>query len=244
MALTKDDAKKNILHKEPHERSDRGSLLRQIILGGQDGLVNVLGIVLGLAAGTNDRGIVILGGLAATFAESISMAAVAYTSGKAQKDYYYRELEREEYEIDHYPDVEEEEIRLIYMKKGFKGKALESAVKTICSDRKLWLDTMMSEELGLAESKDINPLSEGFVVGGSAIIGSLIPMALFFLPDEPKTFMLPAIMVSVVALFITGAYKAKSTVGIWWKSGIEMAVIGIAAALVGYGVGVLVGASI
>ncbi|MDO8553464.1 MAG: VIT1/CCC1 transporter family protein [Candidatus Micrarchaeota archaeon] len=244
MAKTKKQAFANIMHTEEHEKSDKGSVLRQIILGGQDGLVNVLGIVLGLAAGTNDRGIVILGGLAATFAESISMAAVAYTSGKAQKDYYYKELEREKYEIKHFPDVEREEIRLIYMKKGFKGKDLDAAVNTICSDEKQWLETMMSEELGLSESKDIKPVNEGFVVGFSAIIGSLIPMALFFLPGEPKAMMLPAIAVSIVALFATGAYKAKSTLGSWWKSGIEMAVIGIAAALVGYGVGVLVGANI
>ncbi len=238
MPTTKKAARQKILHEEKH--ANGGSLLRQIILGGQDGLVNVLGIVLGLAVGTNSQGIVILGGLAATFAESISMAAVAYTSGKAQLDYYYKELEREKYEMKHFPEVEREEIRLIYMKKGFKGKQLKKIVDTICSDEKRWLEVMMTEELGLSESKNIEPINEGLVVGGSAIVGSLIPLIPFFLLP-PQVAMIPAILLSIIALFLTGAYAGKSTIGKWWKSGIEMAAIGITAALVGYIIGVLVG---
>ena len=226
-------------HSEKH--SNGGSLLRQIILGGQDGLVNVLGIVLGLAAGTGDRGIVLLGGLAATFAESISMAAVAYTSGKAQRDYYYREMEREKFEMKHYPEVEREEIRLIYMKKGFKGKQLEKIVDKICSNEKQWLDTMMTEELHLSESKDINPLNEGFVVGLSSLIGSFLPLLPFFLFSLPSQAMLPSIALSILCLFVAGAYKGKTTLGTWWKTGLEMAAIGTAAALIGYAVGVIVG---
>ncbi|MDO8628506.1 MAG: VIT1/CCC1 transporter family protein [Nanoarchaeota archaeon] len=66
---------------------DVGSLLRDIILGGQDGVVNILGLVLGVAAATVDVRIVLIAGLAGAFAESISMAAVAYTSTKASRDF-------------------------------------------------------------------------------------------------------------------------------------------------------------
>jgi len=74
-----------MLHKEAHKG---GSLLRDFILGGQDGLVNVLGVILGVATAVQNVRIVIIAGLAATFAESISMAAVAYTSFKASRDFY------------------------------------------------------------------------------------------------------------------------------------------------------------
>ncbi|MBS3064736.1 MAG: VIT1/CCC1 transporter family protein [DPANN group archaeon] len=61
------------------EKHNKGaSLFKDFILGGQDGLVNVLGIILGLAIGTGDIKVVIIGGLAATFAESVSMGAVAH----------------------------------------------------------------------------------------------------------------------------------------------------------------------
>jgi predicted membrane protein (TIGR00267 family) len=64
------------------------SRLHDIILGGQDGVVNVLGLVLGVASATNETRIVIIAGLASTFAESISMGAVAYTSSEAEESYF------------------------------------------------------------------------------------------------------------------------------------------------------------
>src|SRR5574341_2631388 len=93
------------------EMHQLGSRLSEIILGGQDGLVNVLGLILGLAAATDERRIIIIGGLAATFAESISMAAVAYTSTLADLDFYRAEAERERREIREAPDLERAEIR-------------------------------------------------------------------------------------------------------------------------------------
>lgn len=245
MAKNIRDARNNILHPELHAKSDKGSVLRQIILGGQDGLVNVLGIVLGLAAAVTvkhniGQSAVIIGGLVATFAESISMAAVAYTSGKAQRDYYYREFEREKQEIKELPEVEREEIRLLYMKKGFRGKQLEAIVNKICSDEEMWLETMMTEELGLAESKDIDPVKEGFVVGFSAFVGSFIPLAPFFFLSV-EAAVVPALVISAVALFATGAYKGKTTLGKWWKTGLEMMIIGMVAAFIGYAVGAWAG---
>src|SRR6266498_4808483 len=98
-------------HLDPHRRESR---LSDVILGGQDGLVNVLGVILGVAAATQDTRIVIAAGLAATFAESISMGAVAYTSRLASDDLYLSEREREYRHIHLAPDLEIEEIRNIY----------------------------------------------------------------------------------------------------------------------------------
>ncbi len=220
-----------------------GPLIRQVILGGQDGLVNVLGLILGVAAATNDSRIVIIAGLAATIAESISMAAVAYTSSKAEKEYYQKELEREKWEIKHIPEMEREEIKIIYYKKGFRGRQLEDIVKKITSDKKLWLDTMMNEELRLAESKSKKPLMEGVVVGVAATIGSLIPL-LPFLLFGVRDAMFFGLAVSMSTLFLVGAIKSKFTTVNWLKSGAELAIIGIAAAILGYLVGVLLGTGI
>ena len=126
-----------------------GATLRDFILGSQDGLVNVLGIVLGVATATNDIRIVLIAGIAALFAESISMAAVAYTSTKAAHDYYTKEYESELREIEEHPKEARSEIRQVYYDKGFRGKLLSDIVKRVTSDKKVWVDTMMSEELGL-----------------------------------------------------------------------------------------------
>jgi VIT1/CCC1 family predicted Fe2+/Mn2+ transporter len=241
MARTIREAYQEIMDKEPHGKNQEGSLLRQIILGGQDGLVNVLGIVLGLAGAVAvNPGIsssaILVGGLAATFAESVSMAAVAYTSGKAQRDFYYKELETEKREMREIPEVEREEIRLIYMKKGFRGRQLEGIVDKICGDDEMWLETMMTEELGLSESKDINPLREGAVVGFASFIGSLVPLAPFFFTAAGAA-VVPSLAITALVLFAAGAYKGKTTAGVWWKTGLEMALVGMGAAFIGYAIG-------
>lgn len=226
------------LEQKPHDRG----LLRQIVLGGQDGLVNVLGILLGMASGTGNSSLVILAGLAATLAESVSMAAVAYTSARAEQDHYQSQLKQELYEIKEIPDVERKEVELIYYKKGFRGKALQAIVKKICSDEKLWLETMMREELGLYESEHVNPLREATIVGFSSVIGSLLPLIpFFFMPVNSA--IIASLALSLGVLFFAGAFKARITTGVWWKSGLEMAIIGGSAALLGYLVGLLLGAS-
>jgi VIT1/CCC1 family predicted Fe2+/Mn2+ transporter len=217
-----------------------GSYLKDVILGGQDGLVNVLGIVLAIATATRNSLVVIIAGLAATFAESISMGAVAYTSSKAARDFYQSELEIEKQEIRKLPDIEKQEIRDIYKKKGFHGKILETIVEKITSNKKIWLETMMREELGISLMGFEHPVKNGVIVLTASFIGSIIPLTPFFLLSVP-TAILVSLILSLAALFTLGSVKAKLTVGSWLRSGLEVAIIGILAALSGYLVGSFLG---
>ncbi len=233
-------SKKVQQHMDSERKNVQAESLADIILGGQDGLVNVLGIVLGVASATSDKFIVLVAGMVATFAESISMAAVAYTSVRAEQDHYRMEMEQEQWEMENLPEVETEEIRLIYMRKGFRGKELERLVKSVTSNKELWLSVMMSEELGLPPLETQNPTRAAAVVGVSAIVGSVIPLAPFlFLPINESIVI--SLVLSTAVLFAVGAYKAKITVGKWWKSGIEMAAVGMVAAIAGWIVGKLLG---
>src|SRR5437016_13625982 len=96
----------------PHvERHRKTNSLRDVILGGQDGLVNILGIILGVIAGRGSTALLLAAGFAAAITESISMGAVGYTSSAAERDYYRAEQAREEAEIDSIPEAERQEIR-------------------------------------------------------------------------------------------------------------------------------------
>lgn len=221
--------------KDPHQQA---SALSDIILGGQDGLVNVLGVILGIAAATGDAYLILVAGLAATFAESVSMAAVAYTSTIADADYYESEREREHRHIQEVPNLEREEIRNIYAEKGFSGELLEGIVETITASPDVWVAVMMSEELQLQPVDRRTALRSAIIVGIAAIVGSLIPLVPFlFVPVS--TGILLSIGFSALVLFIVGVVKARMTVGHPGKSGLEMAVIGTVSALVGYAVGAL-----
>jgi predicted membrane protein (TIGR00267 family) len=221
---------------DPHRRSVSG--LSDIILGGQDGLVNVLGVILGVAAATSDPHIVLVAGLAATFAESVSMGAVAYTSTIADADYYDSEKEREIRHIEQVPRLERDEIRKIYANKGFKGDLLERIVDTITADREVWVAVMMAEEHQLSPTDRRQAWKVALIVGFSAILGSLIPLAPFALLPVGIS-MWVSVAITALVLFGVGVFKARITVGHPAKSGLEMAVIGTLSALVGFIVGVL-----
>jgi len=223
-------------------RSKIGELFNEFILGGQDGLVNVLGIVLGVSAASQNPKLAIVAGLAATFAEGFSMGAVAYTSSKAEESYYESQESKEKREMREEPEEEKKEIYDIYYKKGFRGKLLSDIVKHITSSKRIWLNTMMKEELKLEKSR-INSMKKGIVVGLSTMVGSIIPIvSLFFFPMPLAIYI--SIIISAIALFITGALEAKINIGNWIKKGIQLMLIGMVAAVIGFVIGKLLGVSV
>ncbi len=219
-----------------HQVNGIGRRLRDIILGGQDGLVNVLGLVLGVAAATQHRGVIIAAGLAATFSESIAMAGVAYTSALADRDYYRSELEREKREVEEIPEVERDEVRTIFREKGLKGELLERVVAEITSDKEVWVDVMMRDELHLTPVTEKGLIPRALLTGISTVAGSLVPLLPFLLLPVGFATLL-AIPLCAAALFAVGAYKAKTLVGDWRASGLQMLLIGMASAFAGYLIG-------
>jgi VIT1/CCC1 family predicted Fe2+/Mn2+ transporter len=220
------------------ERHIQGSSLRDMILGGQDGLVNVLGVILGAAAADPDPRIILSIGLAATFAESLAMGAVAYTSFKAEKEHYDAEWERERREIVEIPEMERAEVREIYEKMGFQGKLLEDVVAQITSNEKVWLEVMMSEELGLKPLPEGRVVKTAFSVGLSCMVGSLIPLLPFFIPGFPHRIF-ASVVCSALMLAFMGFYKGAVTKGHAWRSAVELTGIGMICAVVGYGIGLV-----
>ena len=220
-------------HRERHRRTN---WLRDVILGGQDGLVNILGIILGVIAGGGSNTVLLAAGFAAAITESISMGAVGYTSSVSQRDYYQAERAREAAEIDAVPEAERQEIRAIYATKGFSGELLERVVDTITANRDSWLATMMDEELHLQPVETSAILRSAFVITVATLIGHLIPL-LPFVWLARTTALVLAIVLSALVLFGVGVYSAVTLVGDWRKSGLKMLVIGLGAAGVGFLIG-------
>jgi VIT1/CCC1 family predicted Fe2+/Mn2+ transporter len=233
---TQEELINEVLHHlqiDPHKRATG---LSDFILGAQDGLVNVLGVALGIAAATNDVRIVLVAGLATTFAESISMGAVAYTTTLTDADLYQSEREREYRHIIETPNLERKEVRDIYASKGFQEELLDRIVETITANQDVWVAVMMAEEHKLAPVDRKTALHAALVVGMSAVVGSLIPLLPFMFLSISNS-MWAAVLITALALFAIGAYKARVTVGKPLKSGVEMALIGTLSALAGYLVG-------
>jgi vacuolar iron transporter family protein len=220
------------------EQHARPGLLSDFILGSQDGMVNVLGILLGLAAATSDIRIIIIAALAALGAESVSMGAVAYTSTLARRKVYEAEQRRELEEMREVPDIEREEVRTIFREWGYKGEELEELTRKIESNPKAMLDMMMAFELRLAPVSDLQPRNSALVVFAATVVGSLIPLVPFLVAGHAiLDAAYASVGLSAVALFGIGWYEASITVGPFWKSGLRMLLIGLAAGFAGFLIG-------
>ena len=220
-------------HREQHRQAN---WLRDVILGGQDGLVNILGIVLGVIAGGGGKVVLLSAGFAAAITESISMGAVGWTSALSERDYFSSEQARESAEIDATPEAERQEIRDIYAAKGFAGDLLERVVETITANRDAWLATMMDEELHLQPVETPDIFRSAIVITGATLIGHLIPLLPFvWLPRT--TALILAIALSALVLFGVGSYEAVTLTGDWRKKGLQMVMIGLGAAAIGFLIG-------
>jgi predicted membrane protein (TIGR00267 family) len=220
-------------HREEHRQVN---WLRDVILGGQDGLVNILGIILGVIAGGGSKQVMLAAGFAAAITESISMGAVGYTSAVADRDYYQAEQARESAEIDATPDAERQEIRDIYAAKGFSGELLEQVADTITANRENWLATMMDEELHLQPVQTPDIMRSAVVITLATLIGHLIPLLPFvWLPRTSA--LITAFVLSAGVLFGVGVYSSVTLVGDWRKNGLKMVAIGLGAAAIGFLIG-------
>ena len=109
---------------------------------------------------------------------------------------------------------------------------------------KAWLEFMMSHELQLESVGESEPRRNFLVVLSATIFGSFVPLVPYFLVGKDLLLCaLGSVTVSGVALFVIGYYEARTTVGSLWRSGLQMAAIGLAAGLAGFLIGHFIGAS-
>jgi vacuolar iron transporter family protein len=220
------------------EQHPRPTLLSDFILGGQDGLVNVLGILLGLVAAGASSELIIIAGLAALAAESLSMAAVAYTSTESRRKLYHSEVDRELREMREVPEMEREEVRAILRDWGYEGEEMEEMLRRIEAKPRAWLDLMMAFELHLAPVSPGAARMSALVVGSSTLLGHIIPLLpFFFLGSQTVLAAGIAVVLSGIALVLIGWYEAKLTIGSLWRSAAQMAVIGLGAGFAGFLIG-------
>ena len=218
------------------------------IYGSIDGAVTTFAIVAGVMGASLPSTIILILGFANLFADGFSMAAANYQASKARNEFVEMKRKQEEWEIDNLEEQEREEIRDIYREKGFKDKLLEDVVRVITSRKKVWVDTMMKEELGLIEDEK-NPMHNSIsTFVGFNLVGliPLIPFMIFMIIGielNSEAFVYSTISV-FVAFFIVGMIKGKIVKKSLLYSGFSTLIIGEIAAtvayLVGYGLNLLI----
>jgi predicted membrane protein (TIGR00267 family) len=212
--------------------------IREIVFGANDGSVSTLALLAGVVGGALLRFQIIIAGLSGVIAGSISMAVGAYISSKSEIEHHRGEIAIEKREMEDVPEVEREELRLIYEKKAnFTNKELELILDRLTEDKKTWVDVMMKEELGLFEDRFERPIKVALVMFVAFLLGGSVPLIPFFLTYLPETGLIAAAAVTYILLFAIGVWKSTFTMKHWFKSGGEMVVMGVLASVVPYLIG-------
>jgi VIT1/CCC1 family predicted Fe2+/Mn2+ transporter len=219
-------------HTEPH--LTESSTIRDFVFGFGDGINTSLGIAAGVGGANVSSDIIILAALVGMFTGAKAMAVQNYLAVKSHKQLLESEIAREEWEIENKPDLERQEIEDIYKAKGFSGKDLEMIVNKVTSDKKVWLDTMLNEELKLNPDVVGKPLKSALIMFVSFLAGGMLPIIPFFFGSGALAI---AIGISITASFIVGAVKSRIAETGIVKGGLEMAGLGTGVALIGFGIG-------
>ncbi len=224
------------------ESGPRYSYLRDFVYGAIDGTVTTFAIVSGVAGAGLSSSVVIVLGLANLVGDGFSMAAGNFLGTRADQQLRDQTRRIEERHIALHPDGEREEIRQIFMDKGFYGENLESAVDTITADNRRWVDTMIREEHGMTLDGP-SPWRAASVTFAAFMGLGMIPLLTFlyryFFPNGMANPYLWSTAFTGMAFFLIGALKGRFVTESWYKSGLETLAVGSVAASLAYLVGLL-----
>lgn len=217
----------------------RHGYLGDAILGAIDGCVTTFAVVSGVVGANLPRGVAIVLGLANLLADGFSMAVSNYQRAKSDKEQTEQARRIEEMHIDNIPDGEREEIRQIFSRKGFEGPVLDEIVRIITQDRKRWIDTMLTEELGLQLESPV-PFKAAMATFVGFFLAGMIPLLPFLLAVQLTTqgiFFMSACATGL-AFFLIGVFKGWVLGFSLFASGLETLLIGSCAAALAYIMGV------
>lgn len=226
---------------DARHRTGAGGSLRAGVFGANDGLVSNFALIMGVAGGTAQPGIILLAGVAGLVAGAGSMAAGEWVSVRSQRELYEREIAVERWELEQFPDDERYELELIYQAKGLDPEAAATLAQQIMADPDVALDTLAREELGL-DPADLGSSWRAAISSFLAFAtGAVVPLLPFFVAAGLGALIASALL-SALALAGVGAAISFFTGRPAWWSGLRMVAIGGGAALATYLVGSAVGA--
>ncbi len=222
---------------EPWHKTESGGTLGNIIYGFNDGLTANFGLVAGVIAATSDVSTILVTGIVGTVADSLSMGASGYLAAKSEQEVYEHEIEVEREEILLMPDIEEDELTLIYATRGIPKEHARLLAKEVMSDPERALEEKIQAELKIGESHT-TPYKEGWITGLATAVGAFIPVAPFLFTSGLAAIWI-SFTLAMFSHFAVGAARSLFTGRAIIRSGFDMFVVGLGVAGVGYLVGKL-----
>ena len=224
---------------EPWHKTGSGGLLRNLVYGFNDGLTANFGLVAGVVgAGLTapaQHDMVIVAGVAGAIADALSMGSSGFLAAKSEQEVYAHEIAMERDEIALMPEVERDELALIYQAKGMDAESAHKLATQVMANPERMLEEQVQEELGIGKPA-MSPFREGWVTGSATLVGAFIPV-FPFLFWEGEVAIIVSFAVSMLSHWLVGAARSVFTGRSVFRSGLDMFVVGLGVAIAGYFVG-------
>ncbi len=220
---------------EPWHRTASGGFLRNAVYGFNDGLTANFGLVMGVLGASAPHRFILISGIAGLVADALSMGSSGFLAAKSEQEVYAHEIAVEREELRLMPDLEEQELTLLYRARGVDEQAAGRVAKEIMQDPARALQEKTQLELGIAVAT-MSPLREGWITGVATAVGALIPV-LPFLVLPGQSAVVTSIMISMLSHFGVGAARSIFTGRNALRSGLDMFIVGLGIAILGFFVG-------
>lgn len=228
------------VHHEPHTAGSGTKLnwLRAAVLGANDGIVSVAAIVVGVAGASNTPSFILTAGVAGLVAGALSMAVGEYVSVSTQRDTERALLEKERNELATVPELELEELTVIYEHKGLTRTTAEQVAQELTAHDAFAAHA--EAELHIDPNQLTDPWHAAFASAAAFLSGAVIPLVAIVLP--PADIRIPATFAAVlVALSITGTLSAHAGGANRTVATVRVVLGGALAMAITFGIGKLFG---
>ena len=220
---------------EPWHRTGSGGFLRNVVYGFNDGLTANFGLVAGVIGASAESSVILITGIAGMIADSLSMGSSGYLAAKSEQEVYTHEIAMEREEIRLMPEVEEKELALIYQARGIEEEKAQQIAHEVMASPEQVLAEMVREELKIGEPHT-TPAKEGWITGSATALGAFIPVAPFLVLTGWAAIW-ASFALSMFSHFAVGAARCYFTGRGLLRSGLDMFVVGLGVAAIGYVIG-------
>ena len=210
--------------------------VRDVVIGMADGLTVPFALAAGLAGAVDSTNVIVTAGLAEIAAGAIAMGLGGYQAARTDAEHYQAERAREERETREVPRVEVEEVAAVFRRYGLADDQIWPVLKAITADRRRWVDFMMRFELGLEKPDPARARRSAATIGGSYVLGGLIPLMPYMLLGQVMAALPVSVAVTLIALFLFGVVKSRFTGVPALRGGMQTLLTGGVAAGAAFGI--------
>ncbi|PGH40215.1 MAG: iron transporter [Candidatus Nephrothrix sp. EaCA] len=222
------------MNENPAKRNNSSANVRDFVIGMSDGLTVPFALAAGLTGAISDTSIIATAGLAEIAAGGIAMGLGGYLAGVAEVEHYNAHERRNLCKIQNNFEGEKENVKKILADYGLSPETQERFAQELSVDHRKQAEFTLRYEAGKEKPEANRAYWSALLIGGSYVIGGLIPLSPYFLCSSVRSGLFYSVIIAVLCLIAFGIVKSKLTGQAVFKGALRVTLVGMAAAAAAY----------